>query len=122
MRLVRGARGAGRRLHERAALEHHALVDLQRRRVEGALPRAGAVDPDRALRLDVADPRALDDDLADIDLGLDHRALADHEDVIGEHLALEPAVDPDRAVERELALERGAAPEQRGDLALRLGL
>src|SRR5262249_37084452 len=55
---------------------------------------------------------------ADVDLGLDVGALADHEDVVGEHLALEPAVDADCAVERELAFERGPAPEQRRDLAL----
>ena len=50
------------------------------------------------------------------------RALADHEHVVGEHLALEPAVDPDRALERELAFERRATPEQRRDLAGRLCL
>ena len=49
--------------------------------------------------------------------GLDLRALADHEDVIGEHLALEAAVDADRALERELAFERRSASEQGRDLA-----
>src|SRR5262249_6226969 len=34
------------------------------------------------------------------------------------HLALEPAVDADRAVERQLALEGSAASEQRRDLTL----
>ena len=43
--------------------------------------------------------------LADLDLGFDHRALADDEHVLGEHLALEPAVDADGTVERQLAFE-----------------
>src|SRR5262245_37115651 len=77
------------------------------------------MDLDRALRLDVADDGALDDHLADIDLGLDVGTLADHQDIVGEHLALEPAVDADGAVERELAFERGSASEQRRDLTLR---
>src|SRR5262249_14592055 len=60
---------------------------------------------------------ALDDDLPDVDLGLDERALADDERVVGEDLAAKAAVDANGALERELALERGAASEQRGDLA-----
>ena len=118
----RGARPRTRRhdgvLHERAALEDHTFVDLQARRVQIALDAARRVDLDRALGLDVADHGALDDHLADIDLGLDMSAFADHEDVVGEHLAFEAAVDPDRAVERELAFERGTASEQRRDLTL----
>src|SRR5687768_9529162 len=105
-----------RRLHEGAALEDHALVDLKLRRVEVALDATGRVDLDRALRRDIADDGALDDHVADVDLRLDVRAFADHERVVGEYLALEATIDSDRAFERELALERRSTSEQGRDL------
>src|SRR5687768_17572645 len=61
LRLCGGGRRAGgrairrERLHEGAPLEDHALVDLERRRVEVAFDAPRRVDLDRALRRDVAD-------------------------------------------------------------------
>src|SRR4029079_3305032 len=114
-----GTRRRGRALHERAALEHHALVDLQARRVDVALHPARRVDLDRALGLDVPDHRALHDDLADVDLGLDVGALAADEHVVREHLTLELAVDAEGPLERQLALERRPPSEQGRDLSER---
>src|SRR5262245_51485111 len=95
----------GRRFHERAPLEDHALVDLQAGRMDVAFDAAGCVDLDRPLRRDVADDGALNDHLADIDLRLDLRTFTDHERVIGKDLAFEATIDPDRAFERKLAFE-----------------
>ena len=81
-----------------------------------ALHAAGGVDLDRSLRLDVPDHGALDDHLADVHLGLDDRAFTDDEHVIREHFAAKPPVDTNGALERELALESGAASEERRDL------
>src|SRR6185503_9704690 len=63
-------------------------------------------------RLDVADDLAFDDDRAAADLGRDLGAVADHEQVVGRDLAGERAVDPDLALEGELAFELGALAEQ----------
>src|SRR5262245_50716762 len=116
--VLRGAGGQapvalGDALHVAAAFEGHALVDLQGRRGDVAPHPPRRVDLDGALGADVPDDEALDDDVADIDLGVQLGALADDEDVVGEDLTGELAVDADRALEGELALE-GAAPAQEG--------
>src|SRR5262249_16545599 len=108
-------------LHEAFPLEDDALVDLERRGRDVALHLAGSVDLDRPLGADVADDQPLHDDLADVDLGVDLRALADDEHVVGEDLARDLPVDADRALERELALELASFAEEGVDLAHDLG-
>src|SRR5690606_36045182 len=99
-----------------APLEDDALVDLQARGGDVPLDPPGLQDLDRPLRPDVPDHRALDDDLADVDLGLHPGALAHDQNVVGEHLTPPGDVDPDGALEGELALELAPAAEERVDL------
>src|SRR5262245_38848089 len=88
-----GRRGRGERrgrlasalgaLHLARALEHHALVDAQRRRLEIALHPTGRVELDQLRGADVPLDHAVDDDRAGVDLGVHPRAFADHQGVLG---------------------------------------
>src|SRR6266508_93559 len=99
-------------VHVRAALEDDALLDDERRRGDVAVHLRRAAQLDGGRRLDVADDLALDDDRPAADRRRDLGAVADHEQVVGRDLAGERAVDPDLALEGELALELGALAEK----------
>src|SRR5262249_60152887 len=98
----------GDALHVAPPLEDHAAIDLERRGGDVALDLAGGLDLDRLLGADVPDDGALDDDLADVDLGFDLGAFTHDEHVVGEDLSGELSLDPDRPLEGQLALARRA--------------
>ena len=68
--------------------------------------------------VDVAHDLAARDDRADGDLALEERFVSRDQRVLGNHLALDLAVDADSALEAEHALELGAFAEECGDLRL----
>src|SRR5690348_1073170 len=109
----------GELFHPRAALEQHALLDHERRRGDVAVDLRRTTKLDGLRRLDVPGDLALDDDRPAADLRLDLGALADLKQVVRGDLAGERSVDPDLALERELALELGALPKKRVELTVR---
>src|SRR5688572_7690060 len=99
-------------VHPRTTLEDDALLDHERGCGDVAVHLCRAAQLDGGGGLDVADDLALDDDRAAADLRLDLGAVADHEQVVCRDLAGERPVDPDLALEGQLALELRALAEQ----------
>ena len=74
------------------------------------------MDLDAVGRLQRAPDLAVDDELPDLDVSFDLAALADDEERVRVDRALERALDPERALERQLALEFGLHVDQSGQL------
>src|SRR6266851_1671945 len=101
------------RLHSAMTLEHRALVHDHSGRSEVAryLGRRANLDPLGGG--DLAADRSRHDDRGRLDLGRHQGALADHEIVPGDYLALDLAVDLRRPLEAELAVYLGTRIEVR---------
>ena len=68
--------------------------------------------------LDIPLDLAVDDDLADLDIGFDLAPLADDEQGVRIDRALEIALDPERALEGQVSLQLRSLVDQPGDLRI----
>src|SRR5580765_6868940 len=98
--------------HRALPLEDRAFVDDEVRAVDVARHLARRAELEPSPRGDIARHLALDDDRGSCDLRLDERTLADRERVLRRNLALDVALDADRAFERELARDLRALAEE----------
>ena len=119
---LRARRRAGRRgrrpcAHLHVAVELGALFDHERRGVDVARHVRRLVQHDLIAGVDVALDHTADHDADRLDRGVDLSRLADDQGVVAGDLAAEGAVDADRILERELALELGALIDEGREVA-----
>jgi len=99
------------------ALEAHALIDHDHRRLDVAVDPGGAAELDALGREDVSDDLTVDQDHPGANGSVDDALFADDQGVAGVDLAAELAVQHDGAVEGVLALDLGAFVDEGREVA-----
>ena len=104
--------------HLALAVEGNAFLDDELRGPDVPLDDARREDVHLLAGVDVAHDLPARYDRTDADLALEVGLVARDERVLGQDLALHPAIHPDGPLETEHALELRALAEERGDLRM----
>jgi hypothetical protein len=102
-------------LHPAASFENNPFIHHHSRSLDVSKDLSRRMDFDLLGGKEVASNLPANDQLGDLDLGLDDSVISNKQDAVRQDLAFEMTIDPDCAGKRELSLKLRILPQKRVD-------